>query len=308
MLGFWGGRDRPDVLGEGVSLQWLRTGFPQGFAMRRQRLLLVVMALLVAGSACALPINRAPDLRGGVELTIQARPAAPAQQIAEGDLAAVQQVMEKRIKGLGVAAVVKVEGQDRVVVQLPKTIDLEQAERVLGSTGQLNFREQLEGTDQKLPIFSQNLRELQAKQVTLRAGGDVTAIAQNQALIKVSADEIVKLFKDVGLTGKSLTDAFPENQNGNSWSVAIRFDKAGGDKFAVLTQRLAGANRSIGIFLDDVLISAPVVGEEHKATGIQGGGATITGNFDAKSANELAVQLKGGALPVQVQIVEKRQL
>ncbi len=275
--------------------------------MARQRWLWGMMAALLAVSACGLPINRAPDLRGGVELMIQARPAS-GKQIAEGDLASVQQVIEQRMKGLGVAGVVKVEGQDRVLVQLPKTIDLEQAERVLGSTAQLDFREQLAGTDQKLPIFSQNLRELQVKQLTLRDGGDAKAIAANKALIKASADDIVKLFKDVGLTGANLTDAFPDDGGTGNWSVAIRFDKDGGDKFADLTKRLAGNQRSIGIFLDNVLISAPVVGDEHKATGIQGGGATITGNFDSKSARELGLQLKGGALPFPIAIVGKRQM
>jgi preprotein translocase subunit SecD len=88
--------------------------------------------------------------------------------------------------------------------------------------------------------------------------------------------------------------------------VGIRFDKEGGDKFAELTKRLAGTGRSIGIFLDNVLISAPIVGVEHAQTGIQGGGATITGNFDAKAATELAIQIKGGSLPVPIEIVENR--
>ncbi len=280
--------------------------------MGRQRWLLMLIAALVAVSVYVLtqmPTKLGLDLRGGAQLTIQVSPSEAVKQITERDMEAVQKVIEKRINGLGVAeSTVQIAGQDQLVVQLPGVSDPDQAERVLGGTAQLDFREQMEGTDQKLPIFSQNLKELQLKQLTLRDGGDEKAIADNKALIKVSADEIVKLFKDVGLTGTNLTDAFPDDQGTGNWSVAIRFDQDGGGKFAELTKRLAGTQRSIGIFLDNVLISAPVVGPEHKVTGIQGGGATITGNFDSKSARELGVQLKGGSLPFPIKIVEKRAI
>jgi preprotein translocase subunit SecD len=280
--------------------------------MGRQRWLLMLIAVLVAVSVYVLtqmPTKLGLDLRGGAQLTIQVSPSEAVKQITERDMEAVQKVIEKRINGLGVAeSTVQLAGQDQLVVQLPGVSDPDQAERVLGGTAQLDFREQNEGTDQMLPIFSQNLRELQLKQLELRDGGDEKAIADNKALIKTSADEIVKLFKDVGLTGTNLTDAFPDDGGTGNWSVAIRFDKDGGDKFAELTKRLAGTKRSIGIFLDNVLISAPVVGPEHKVTGIQGGGATITGNFDSKSARELGVQLKGGSLPFPIKIVEKRAI
>jgi preprotein translocase subunit SecD len=275
--------------------------------MSRQSWLLMPLMLFAVGACAMLKAPIAP--RGGVELTLQVSPADPVKQITERDLESVKKVIENRIKGLGVTEpLVEVAGQNRIRVQLPGMSDLDQAERVLGGMAQLDFREQIEGTDQRLPIESAHLRELQLKQQQLRNGGDAKAIAANKAAIQVSAQEIVKLFKDVGLTGKGLTDAFASNEGGTSWSVAIRFDREGGEQFMALTKRLAGQRRAIGIFLDNVLVSAPVVGDEHKATGIQGGGATITGNFDAQSANELAVQIKGGALPVPVQIVEKRQM
>jgi preprotein translocase subunit SecD len=280
--------------------------------MGRQRWLLMLIAALVAVSVYVLtqmPTKLGLDLRGGAQLTIQVSPSETVKQITERDMEAVQKVIEKRINGLGVAeSTVQIAGQDQLVIQLPGVSDPDQAERVLGGTAKLDFREQNEGTDQMLPIFSQNLKELQLKQLELRDGGDEKAIADNKALLKVSADEIVKLFKDVGLTGTNLTDAFPDDQGTGNWAVAIRFDKDGGDKFAELTKRLAGTQRSIGIFLDNVLISAPVVPPEHKVTGIQGGGATITGNFDSKSARELGVQLKGGSLPFPIKIVEKRAI
>jgi preprotein translocase subunit SecD len=104
-----------------------------------------------------------------------------------------------------------------------------------------------------------------------------------------------------------LSDARPTpNQSGTGWEVALRFDEEGGNKFAALTQAVAGTGRSLGIFLDDNLISAPVVGVEFAKTGITGGAAVITGNFDIETATDLAVQLRGGSLPFPVKVVENR--
>jgi preprotein translocase subunit SecD len=86
----------------------------------------------------------------------------------------------------------------------------------------------------------------------------------------------------------------------------LEFDAEGGRLFAELTKELAGTGRTLGIFLDDRLISSPVVGAEFAETGITGGRAVIQGRFTAQEANDLAVQLRGGALPVPVEIVENR--
>ncbi|NES84821.1 MAG: protein translocase subunit SecD, partial [Moorea sp. SIO2B7] len=118
---------------------------------------------------------------------------------------------------------------------------------------------------------------------------------------------IAELFESVDLTGKNLKDARPQpDQTGNGWEVAIRFDNEGRNKFAELTKNLAGTGRSIGIFLDEALISAPTVGVQFAQTGITGGSAVITGNFTIESANDLAVQIRGGSLPFPVEIVENR--
>jgi preprotein translocase subunit SecD len=58
--------------------------------------------------------------------------------------------------------------------------------------------------------------------------------------------------------------------------------------------------------LDDKLISSPTVGVQFAETGITGGNVEITGSFTVQEANDLAVQLRGGALPVPVEIVENR--
>ena len=279
--------------------------------MQRQRLVLAFIVVLVIAAITVLvkiPIQLGLDLQGGAQLTIQVKPTEEIKKITADELEAVLSVVEGRVNGLGVSEpVVQTVGSDQILVQLPGVNDPQQAERVLGGTAQLDFRKQIPGTESQLLIEQQVRQEYLQKQAQLRQGGDENAIAENQKAIERSNEAIAKLFERTKVTGKNLKDARPEpTQSGNGWEVSIRFDAAGGEGFAQLTKDLAGTGRSIGIFLDNALLSAPTVGPEYAQTGISGGGAVITGNYTAQTANELAVQLRGGALPVPVEIVENR--
>ncbi|KAM3102054.1 protein translocase subunit SecD [Phormidesmis sp. 146-12] len=281
--------------------------------MGRQRsLLLVILALVIAAIfvIVKVPVQLGLDLQGGSQLTIQVKPSEEIKKVTSRELEAVQRVIEGRINGLGVSEpVVQTVGEDQILVQLPGVSDPQQAERVLGGTAQLDFREQKKGTEARLPIEQQLRQELLAKQTELRKSGDQKAIDDNQAKIKQSDQAILSLFEPPALVGKNLKDAYPETTpNSNTWSVGLRFDDDGGQKFAQLTKNLAGTGRSLGIFLDNGLISAPNVGVEFAQTGITGGGATITGRFTAQEAQDLAVQLRGGSLPLPVEIVENRTI
>jgi preprotein translocase subunit SecD len=279
--------------------------------MQRQRsLLILILVLVIAASTviAKIPIPLGLDLQGGSQLTIQVKPSEDIKQITERELEAVQRVVEGRINGLGVSEpVVQTVGQDQILVQLPGVNDPEQAERVLGGTAQLEFRQQKPGTEAQLFAEQQVRQDLQAKQAELRKTDDAAAIEKNQQALQRSNQAIVDLFESKGITGKNLKDAFAEpTQASNNWNVAIRFDNRGAELFAELTKNLAGTGRSIGIFLDNKLISAPTVGPEFADSGITGGAAVITGRFTAQEANDLAIQLRGGSLPVPVEIVENR--
>ena len=66
----------------------------------------------------------------------------------------------------------------------------------------------------------------------------------------------------------------------------------------------AGTDKLLSIVLDGESISEASVGSEFINTGITGGSATISGNFTAENARELEVQLKGGSLPLPIEIIE----
>ncbi|MGL5032902.1 MAG: protein translocase subunit SecD [Microcystaceae cyanobacterium] len=283
--------------------------------MQKQRWLILLIVLLAIASSvvlASLPLQLGLDLRGGAQLTMEIQQPKESRAIQSEDLTAVKTVIENRVNALGVSeALVQTVGQNKILVQLPGVTDPTQAERILGGTAQLEFRQQRKGTEGEFQAEYSIKKQLDAQLDFLRKqGNDAAAIAkfneltQNQDKANIA---ILNLFEPINLTGKDLEDARPTpTQSGNAWEVAIRFNAEGGKKFAELTKNLAGTGRSLGIFLDNNLISAPVVGVEFANTGIAGGSAVITGNFTIETANDLAVQLRGGSLPFPVKVVENR--
>ncbi|MCL2928917.1 MAG: protein translocase subunit SecD [Trichodesmium sp. St5_bin8] len=280
--------------------------------MRRQNSYIALILVLVIASVTVLsqiPIRLGLDLRGGSQLTIQLQTSEEIPTIDERVMEGVLKIVENRVNALGVSeSVVQSLGQDQILVQLPGVNDPEQAERVLGGTAQLDFREQLQSTEQQLAIEYQVQRQLLVEQELLKNSEDQEAIEKNLESIEKTNQAIAQLFKEPTIKGQDLRDALaePEAPGSNNWNVALRFTSEGGQKFAELTKNLAGTGRSIGIFLDDKLLSAPTVSVEFAETGITGGSAVIQGTFTPQQANDLAVQLRGGALPVSVEIVENR--
>jgi preprotein translocase subunit SecD len=280
--------------------------------MQKQRVILgLIIVLLIAAITLLVnkPMRLGLDLQGGSELTIQIKPTKEHPTISQLDVDAVQKVIENRINGLGVSeALIQSTGNNQILVQLPGVNDPQQAERVLGGTAQLEFREQKAGTEGQLGAETAVLNESKAKKEILKKtkSTDKKAIEAVQLAIDKQYTEISKLFNQAVITGKQLKNASPQPLAADSWEVALEFDGPGGDAFAKMTKSLAGTGRSIGVFLDNDPISTPTVGPTFAATGITGGKAVITGNFTTETAQNLAVQLRGGSLPVPVEIVSNR--
>lgn len=277
---------------------------------KQQSTLALIFVLIIAAITVivTIPTRLGLDLQGGSQLTIQVKTTPTITKIDPGMLEAVRRIVENRVNGLGVSeALVQTVGEDQILVQLPGVNDPQQAERVLGGTAKLDFREQLPGTEAQLAIERQLQQELLAKQAELKISPNEAAFKENQAALTRSNEAIGKLYKSTGLGGENLKDAQAQ-PTGNEWNVALRFDPKGGELFAQLTKNLAGTGRTLGIFLDARMISSPVVGVEFAQTGITGGNAVIQGRFTTQEANDLAVQLRGGALPVPVEIIENRTI
>ena len=101
------------------------------------------------------------------------------------------------------------------------------------------------------------------------------------------------------MTGKDLKDAKAEiNQNKTS-VVSLEFSDEGTKLFADLTTKNVG--KHISILLDKKILTSPVVNEP-----IPSGKAIITGSRSIEEAQELAILLRSGSLPVKVDILEMR--
>ena len=98
---------------------------------------------------------------------------------------------------------------------------------------------------------------------------------------------------NIMVEGKNVTSAKAESQNDNGvteYVVSLIFDSEGAKKFEEATGNLVG--QQMGIYMDDVLISNPVV-----QTKISGGQAVITGMENYEEAKNLANKINAGALP-----------
>ena len=300
---------------------------------RQQGWFALILALAIAAGALLFSWNTPEtplgqrlglDLRGGSQLTLQVLPAGAIKTVQKEQLDAVKEVLDRRINGLGVAeSTLQTVGDDQLVLQLPGEQDPSRAAKVLGTTALLEFRAQKPGTEQRMQELL-NLKR-QATALLIRLNGPVNEAADTQPDVPTSPDakqadrdqleadlqriniDIVAQFEPAGLSGKDLVTAGrQQQQTGTSWDVTLGFTKDGGDKFASLTQSIAGTGRLLGIVLDGRSISEASVGPEFKAAGITGGSASITGNFTAEQARDLEVQLRGGSLPLPVKILEVR--
>ena len=81
-----------------------------------------------------------------------------------------------------------------------------------------------------------------------------------------------------------------QEKDTRKYEVELQFDKKGTEAFANATK--ANVGKQIGIYMDEDLISNPVVQQE-----INGGTAVINGMQSQEEAKELSDKINAGALP-----------
>jgi len=117
---------------------------------------------------------------------------------------------------------------------------------------------------------------------------------------------------DLVLTGKDLKNAKEalDSQSGEAY-VSLEFSAEGTKKFAEITTKLVNEypevgekrdeHRKIAILLDKQILQNPYVDEP-----IPSGQARVSGYENLEEAHKIALLLRSGALPVPVEIIEKR--
>ena len=217
----------------------------------------------------------------------------PEKETAHIRKLAVDQALEtirNRIDQFGVSEPdIRIQGERRILIQLPGIKDTQRAKDLIGKTALLEFKlvdedhDVQSALDGNLPASSEILYQTKEDRTTHRT---------------LKTPYLVK--KRTSLTGAYLTDARVQiDSQYNEPYVSITFDKKG----ARLFERITADNvkKRLAIVLDDNVYSAPVIQEK-----IAGGEARITGNFTTEEARDLAIVLRAGALPAPVQILEER--
>ena len=189
------------------------------------------------------------------------------------------EVVRKRIDEMGTREPTIVrQGATRIVVQVPGLQNPEALKNLLGKTAKLEF---------KLVDVSASPNDLAAGRAPI--GSQILRYPDNPLGVP-----LIAVHRGVLISGDQLIDATQGyDQRTNAPIVNIKFDGQGGRRFAKVTQE--NVNKPFAIILDNQVISAPNINEP-----ILGGQAQISGNFTVDSANQLAIALRSGKLPVDL--------
>ena len=189
------------------------------------------------------------------------------------------EIVRRRIDELGTKEpVIQRQGSDRIVVQLPGLQNPEYVKTLLGKTAKLSFH-----------LVDSRSTAMDAKRGKL---------STSSRLIKGSEGETYVISRKPVVGGENLIDAQASFQDGMP-VVSFKFNSLGGKKFGEATSDNVGER--LAIVLDNEVISAPVINGP-----IVGGSGIISGNFTVKSANDLALLLRSGALPAPLEVLEER--
>tara|TARA_Y100001970_G_scaffold270286_1_gene363950 strand:+ start:1104 stop:2912 length:1809 start_codon:yes stop_codon:yes gene_type:complete len=158
---------------------------------------------------------------------------------------------------------------------------IQSAKRLIGSTAQLEFRVRECGRD-KPENLDQNV-------------WDLVKCYDPQYYNEVAT----------GIESKNLTDASPGTVPELAQPVVnIVFDDDGSDIFYEVTDRISRTGDLLAIYLDNEELVSPGADKA-----ISGGRAYIYGkDIDAERAREIAIQLRSGALPAKLDLIQERNV
>jgi SecD/SecF fusion protein len=233
------------------------------------------------------------------------------------------EVLRRRVDQLGVTEPsLQRSGDRRVIVELPGVTDPQQALDVIGRTAQLTFHRVL-GLARDRQANGGGDRQGAGDSGGDRAGEDRAAgegeegqSADERDLVLEDEDGVPLRLGPPRLTGDVVGDseAVPDPNLGVAWSVSMSFRGDGGERWAEVTGEAAcepvqSPQRRVAIVLDRQIISSPQVDPQVECdVGITGGDTEITGDFTQEEAQDLALLIRAGALPVPVDVVERRTI
>lgn len=223
------------------------------------------------GAGSAASINLGLDLEGGVSITYQ---AVGDETPSAEDMADTIYKLQKRVEAYSSEAVVYKEGDDRVNIEIPGVSDANAILEELGKPGSLYFIRE-NASDGSLN-YNRSTYEMYKSIEELEADGSI---------ILVGTD--VK-----NAQHRTITDDMQNKQ----FAVSLSMTEEGIAKFADATREAYQNGKSIAIYYDGAIISAPGVNAV-----ITNGQAEITGRFTATEAEQLASTIRIGGLKIQLE-------
>ncbi len=212
------------------------------------------------------------------------------KRIHENAVSQGLETIRNRVDQFGVSEPsIQIQGERRILVQLPGIKDASRAINLIGKTARLEFKL----LDEENSIQS-------ALNGVIPEGSEIL----HERVVNRETGEEEKephlLKKRAVLTGDTLTGAIVSyDSDFNEPYVSLTFNSIGAMLFQQITRD--NVKKRLAIVLDDTVYSTPVIQEE-----IAGGRAQITGQFTTEDARDLAIVLRAGALPAPVTILENR--
>ena len=229
-------------------------------------------------------ITQGLDIKGGLSVILSADPLTGGT-LTEDIMQRVETILVERVNGFGVSeATVQRQGQNAFLIQLPGVQNAQEALKLLGEPGKLEFVDMTSITDTATV-------ELIYAQITADRSEESTG-----ALPKLD-ENMYEPF----MTGEVITDARVTTDDFGNAAVSLTMSDDGAEIWADVTTRLAPTQSPILIALDGRAKSAPSVQDP-----ILTGDTQITGTFTIDEAKALAAVLQSGAMPAEITINEAR--
>jgi preprotein translocase subunit SecD len=276
---------RREMRTAGVAIGDLSTSNGQlSFAVRNPA---QVQAAAQAARAQAQPAGFAaqPDWSVTVEgnRVAMRQTQAGIDQAIDQAMGVAREIIDRRINALGTLEPTIIrQGGNRIIVQVPGMQDPEALKALIGRTARLEFK-----------LVDQSVTPEQLQSGRAPVGSQILPYAEGGPGARIGVQ------RRAIITGDRIADARQDFNEQGAPSVSISFDGAGSRSFARVTQENVG--RPFAIILDNVVISAPNIREP-----ILGGTASISGSFTVETANQLAISLRSGRLPVELHVIEER--
>jgi len=249
------------------------------------------------------------DLRGGLQTLLEAD--VPAEQTVDPqELDVTRQILENRVNGAGVSEIVmQTAGNNRIVAEFPGVSNADEVIKLLQQTGLLEFVDM--GSSPASPgtiIVTDNIAGSETTSPT--AAPSETAVADATVTVEPAATpsgaetppvtpEAPATVYHTVFTGVGLKTVGVQQDTFRNYQIAFTLDADTAKVFADFTS--SHVNQYLAIVLDKRVVSTPVI-----QSAITDGSGVISGTFTYDEANNLALQLRYGSLPVPVKVVESR--